>query len=362
MYTLKNPFIAKIKQRERISKERSTKKAYYLVLDIKDSDINFKPGDSIAIIPQNDPRIVDLTITHMNAKPDMQIENPRTKEKVTLFDFLLKSANLSKTSAALIKLLDKKINPEEIKQLISNHHLWDILKKYPKHKLPPQEIVNTLLPILPRLYSAASSLEMFPNEIHLIITHLSYELSKIKRNGVTTEFLCHIAKVLKTPIPIYVQPSTNFTLTKDSSSPIIMIAAGCGIAPFKAFLEKRYISESQGPNWLFFGERHSKTDFYFEKFFKDLEEKNILRLTTAFSRDQEEKIYVQDRLLENAEDVWQWIHQGAYIYVCGDIKMGASVDQKLIQIFQEQGNLHNGQAREFLKNLFKNKRYLKDVY
>ncbi|NGX28848.1 MAG: Sulfite reductase [NADPH] flavoprotein alpha-component [Candidatus Anoxychlamydiales bacterium] len=361
LYTISNPFLSRIKHRTLINKEGSSKKTYYLILDLKDSDISFESGDSLAILPQNDPRIVDLTLNYMRAKPDEEIEDPRTNQKIKLIDFLTKKANISKTTSNLIRLFTKKLNPDEMKELILSHHLWDILKKFPKHKIPAQEICNLLLPILPRLYSITSSNRMHTDELHLLITHVSYELSGIKRNGVATEFICHLSKVLKTPLPVYVQPSHGFTLTKDTSKPIIMIASGCGLAPYKAFLEDRYLDNAK-ENWLIFGERHSKTDFYFEDFFKDLIEKNLLRLTTAFSRDQEDKIYVQDRILENGSDIWQWIHSGAIIYICGGLMMGRKVDEAMQQIFMQEGNLSNGNARSFFKNLIKEKRYLKDVY
>ncbi|KKL55187.1 hypothetical protein LCGC14_2257930, partial [marine sediment metagenome] len=176
------------------------------------------------------------------------------------------------------------------------------------------------------------------------------------------EYICNLSQTLKTKLPIYIQPSHGFRLTKDLDKPIIMIASGCGLAPFRAFLEERFMTKATGNNWLFFGERSSKTDFYFENFFKDLEEKNLLRLTTAFSRDQEDKIYIQDRLLENASDVWQWIHSGCLIYSCGGLAMGRAVDETLQNIFTQEGNLSKEESRAFFKSLIKEKRYLKDIY
>jgi len=361
-YNMKNPFISRIEHRKLLNKEGSSKKTYHIILNIKHSNIKYKPGDSVAIFPQNDPRIVDLTIKYMKTNPNFKIQDPKTNEKITLFDFLLKKTNITKASAKLLKLFIKNPSLEVTKKYLTNHNVWDILKEFPKHKIEAQEICNNLLPLLPRLYSIASSLKMYPNEIHLLITHVSYELSNIKRNGVCSEFMNHLAFKLKTPIPIYIEPSHGFKLTKDTKKPIIMIANGCGLAPFRAFLEERFIDKTEGLNWLFFGERNSKTDFYFEDFFKDLAYKNFLRLTTAFSRDQEDKIYVQDKLLENQSDAWQWIQKEAIIYVCGDIRLSRGVDEKLKLIFIEEGNLNPKQANDYLKTLIKEKRYLKDVY
>ena len=361
-YSKDEPYISHIKKRTLLSKAGSTKKSYLLILDINGSDIDYQAGDSVAILPQNDPRIVDLTINNMKASPTEEVIDPKTKEQTTLLEYLTKKANITKLSPNLVKILSKNVSTEELKELVTSHHVWDFLKKHPKHKLSAQEIVDTLMPLLPRLYSAASSLNMYPNEIHLIITHVSYEISGIKRNGVSTEYLCHLAKVLKSPIGVYIQPSHGFNLPKDTKAPIIMIRAGCDVAPYRAFLEERYISKQEGPSWLIFGERSSKTDFYFEDFFKDLEDKNLLRLSTAFSRDQEYKIYVQDRLYENASDIWQWIQKGAYIYVCGDANMGKEVYNKILQIFQEEGGFSPEDAQEHYKKLVNEKRYLKDVY
>ncbi|MFA6118333.1 MAG: hypothetical protein WCT85_04830 [Parachlamydiales bacterium] len=361
LYNFQNPFISHIKFRRLLNKADSFKKTYHIVLDISNSNITYKPGDSLAIIPQNDPKIVELTINAMKSDPDELIIDPKTKKSVRLFDFLLHKANLTKATYNFFSLFTK-ISINEAKNIISSHHIWDLIKLFPNHDVKTQDMCDHLLPILPRLYSCASSLNMYPNEIHLIITHVEYELSSILRNGVTTEFMCNLAQLHKTPIPIYIQHSHGFSLTKDVEKPIIMIAAGCGIAPFRAFMEERFLSNSIGKNWLFFGERKAANDFYFESFFKDLEEKTILRINTAFSRDQEDKIYVQDRLLENGSDIWQWLCLGAIIYICGNIKMAREVDEKMQEIFIEEGNLTKEESAHFLRQLIKEKRYLKDVY
>lgn len=361
-YNIENPFVTRIIDRKLLNKEGSTKKTYHIILDIKDSDIKYEAGDSVAILPQNHPEIVDLTIKYMKASANLEVHDPKTKEKMTLYDFLLKKANITRASPKLLKLFIKDPTIDQTKKYLHSFHVWDMLKLFSKHNIDPIEICNNLLPLLPRLYSAASSLKMYPSEIHLVITHVSYELLGINRKGVCTDYMCNLADIKKTPISIYIEPSHGFKLTKDVNKPIIMIAAGCGIAPFRAFLEERFLDNTEGLNWLFFGERNSNSDFYFEQFFKDLEEKNILRLTTAFSRDQEEKIYVQDKLLENQSDVWQWVQNGALIYVCGDVKISKGIDEMLKLIFIEEGNLNQKEANDYLKNLIKEKRYLKDVY
>jgi len=186
-YSFEKPYYTRIKQRELLNKEGSSKKSYHIILDLKDSNISYEPGDSVGILVENDPRNVDLTLNYMKADPNQEITNPRNKEKIKLIDFLTKKANISKANFNFIKLFDGKLKPDEIKKLITNHHIWDILKLFPKHKISVNDMCKNLMPLLPRLYSIISSLKMFPNEMHLLITHVSYELGGIKRNGVATE-------------------------------------------------------------------------------------------------------------------------------------------------------------------------------
>lgn len=361
LYNRENPFISKIKSRRLLSKEGSSKQTYHIVLDIKNSKIQYQPGDSVAILPQNDPKIADSIINHINARRDLEIIDPKTNRQIKIYDFLLNKANITKPTWRLLKYFLKNSADEEIKKYLS-FHVTDILKEFSTAKIAPRKLCEGLSLLLPRLYSAASSLKIHPDEIHLVITHVSYEILGTKRNGVCTQFMCRAAKTSKTPVLIYMLPSSHFKLTKNKEKPIIMIAAGCGIAPFKAFLEERFLDNASGSNWLFFGERNEKTDFYFEDFLKDLVDKNQLRLTTSFSRDQEDKIYVQDKLLENQEDVWQWIQKGSLIYVCGDAKISKAVDETLKLIFVEEGNLNPREASAYLKTLIKDQIYLKDVF
>jgi len=330
--------------------------------DAKDKNITFLPGDSVAIIPENDPRLIEEILKELNTKKDEIIIDPKTKEKITVYDFLLKKATITKLSPSLIKMMFENLDFEEIKKIQMNNHLIDLLKDKNSKKPLLQNFIDNLLPLLPRLYSISSSQRIYPNEIHLIVTHVTFKMHDTIRKGVATEYICHLAKIAKTPIKIYIQPTSSFNLPEDSDIPIIMIAVGCGIAPFRAFLEERYFKQANGMNWLFFGERCSKTDFYFENFFNFLEDKNFLRKSTAFSRDQEEKIYVQNRVIENGADIWQWIHDKAIIYICGSIQLGYDVDKAFLQIFEQEGGLNEPEAKSLLKTLIKDKRYLKDVY
>jgi len=214
---------------------------------------------------------------------------------------------------------------------------------------------------MPRFYSIASSPKKDPLHLHLTVAYVCYEKNGRKRCGIGSHYLCE--EVDKTtPISLYIQNAEHFALP-GTDKPIIMIGPGTGIAPFRAFLEEREHTNSTSKNWLFFGERNKQTDFYYEEFFNKLIAKNFLKLTTAFSRDKEQKIYVQHKLQEHAKEVYKWLNSGAYLYVCGDAKkMAKDVEKTLLEIIETEGNFSQEKAKEYLSNLRKDKRYIQDVY
>ncbi len=215
----------------------------------------------------------------------------------------------------------------------------------------------------PRLYSIASSQLTSPHEAHLLVTLVTYEENGQLRHGVVSHFLCKSALVGETNISCFIQPTRNFALPHDPSTPVIFICAGTGIAPFRAFMLERQSIGAEGKNWLFFGERNRASDFYYQEFWENLSTTGLLRLDCAFSRDSSEKIYVQHRLFEHRRELWAWIQQGAVLYVCGDVhRMAKDVDQMLHTIAKSVGGYSDDQARAFLKSLRAEKRYLLDVY
>ncbi|MBS0624786.1 MAG: sulfite reductase [Verrucomicrobia bacterium] len=370
MYTRTNPFIARIKERYLLTGPASTKRTYHIVLDVSSGPLNFNVGDSIAVLPQNDPHIVKELLHRLNLTGDETIFDSRSSTESTLKQYLLEKANLAKTNSNFIKLLQTYgaslenllENKAELNLFLQSHSVLDILKRHFKIMLSAQELASHLMPLMPRFYSIASSPKIHPDEIHLTVAFLTYTLQGEKRHGVASHFLCDQAEIESTSIPIYVQPSNGFTLPHPDTS-ILLIGPGTGVAPFRAFLQERLAHNAKGRNWLFFGERHRNADFYYESFFKELEKQSLLRLDTAFSRDQAEKVYVQHKLLENAASVWDWIQTGAHLYVCGDAeKMAKDVDAALQQIVREQGGLSEEDSRLYLKRLRSEKRYLLDVY
>ena len=374
-----HPFISKIKERKLLTKPGSTKETYHISLDLKDSDIHFKPGDSIAVFAQNDPLLVQHIIEAMHAKGEEPIVETRSSQKMTLRHFLTHKANLSRLTSSFLKLFyeheplhDKKNQLERLlisenkpllSQYLATHDPLDLFKEYAEVKAPLQELCQQFGPLLPRFYSVASAQIAYPNEVHLTVALFTFSHAGEKRFGVASHFLSHIAIENETPVPLYVQSSPSFTLPMDHNASLIMIGPGTGVAPFRAFLQHRLQHQAQGKNWLFFGERNRSSDYLYEDYWETLAAQNKLILDLAFSRDQFDKIYVQHKMHAKGKELWQWIQEGAYLYVCGDAQhMAKDVEAMLIQIAIEQGYLSHDEARIFFKSLRTQKRYLLDVY
>ncbi len=349
MYSRTQPYIARIKERALLSGASSTKKTYHIVLQIEETELPFKVGDSVGVIPTNDPQVVDRIIAKLHATGNEEIYDPRTHTTNTFREVLLHKANIGKVS--FHKLFDVEKTASPLIELVEHH------------QPSPSELCKVLLPLMPRFYSIASSPKMYLNEIHLTVAFATYTLNGQIHFGVGSHFLCKQAEIESTPIPIYVQPSNHFTLPSDPNASIILIGPGTGIAPFRAFIQERLATQAEGRNWIFFGERNQASDFYYGTFWTELEKQGRIRLDTAFSRDQEEKIYVQHKMLEQKKSLWAWIQEGSYIYVCGDAeKMAKDVDAALQQIAREEGGMTEEDARKYIKSLRLDKRYLLDVY
>lgn len=372
MYSRTNPFLSRIKERFLLTGSASTKKTYHLSIDTKDSHLSYKVGDSIGILPMNNPEIVDRILYLIKASGEEEIVDSRSNMTLKCRDYLLHKANLSRVNSSFFKLLCERgkpsdlVAPENKAQLtayLDSHSLLELLQLHPPAALSAAELCKPLLPLMPRFYSIASSPKVYPDELHLTVAYVHYLMNGQMRHGVGSHFLCDLAKIEETSIPIYLQPSHNFTLPEDPAASIILIGPGTGIAPYRAFLQERLATQALGRNWIFFGERNRATDFYYSDFWLELEKQNRIRLDLAFSRDQPEKIYVQHKMLEQKKSLWNWISQGSYIYVCGDAEeMAKDVDAALHQIAREEGKMKEEEARQYIKTLRAEKRYLLDVY
>lgn len=367
-----SPAFATIKERYSLTKTGSTKQTWHITLDIANSPIDFHPGDSVGIYAQNDPTLVEHLIQAMQASPHDPIIHKRSGEKLTLSDFLTHHANLSRIGSSFLKLIYEREangqiaallqpeNKDQLRAFLSEHDPLDLLRDYSKSKLPLQEVCDQFGPLLPRFYSVASSKYAQKETLDLTVALFTWMQGDEKRYGVASHFLCNLAEIDKTPIPLFVQPAHHFRLPQDHQTDIIMIGPGTGIAPFRAFMQERQYHGAKGNHWLFFGERNRESDFFYEHEWNNHEN---LKVHTAFSRDQADKIYVQHRMLENGAELYEWIQGGAHLYLCGDAKvMAKDVEKTLHQIICTHGQIDEPEAKEFLKDLKKSGRFLLDVY
>jgi sulfite reductase (NADPH) flavoprotein alpha-component len=379
-YTRKNPFLAELTRHEHLTKPGSGKDTRHFVLSLAGSGIGYTPGDSLAVFARNPVSLVDETIGLLGFDAKAQIRDPKG-QTVAFRQALLESYILNRATKKIVVGLGERIpqgeqrnrlmeivdNDEMLNEYVHTRDYVDILKEFDEARFEsPEAFTSQLSPIPPRLYSIASSFAAHPNEVHLCIAVVRYETHGRKKTGLCSGFFADHAELNVKNIPIYVQESRHFRLPKDGARDIIMVGPGTGIAPFRAFLQQRALAGATGRNWLFFGEQHRKTDFLYEQEFLAFQRKGQLhRLDLAFSRDQAEKIYVQDRMKENAKEVWAWLQKGAVFYVCGDAhRMAKDVHQALIDIAQQQGALSTEAAGEYVNvTLMKTeKRYLRDVY
>lgn len=284
---------------------------------------------------------------------------------------LLENFELTRPSRDTLEFIAERNGSAELKSLLANERrndlkqwLWgrqlpDVLEAFPI-KVSAQEFASALKHIQPRLYSIASSPSAHGTEVHLTVSAVRYGVRG--RKGACSTFLAD--RAIAGSVPIFVQPSSHFRLPADPATPVIMIGPGTGIAPFRAFLHERQARGATGRNWLFFGERHRGTDFYYQDELEEMRKDGVLtELSLAFSRDQAEKIYVQHRMLEQGAALWSWLQDGAALYVCGDATcMAKDVESALLTIVERHGDLTRETAQDYLKSLAREKRYLRDVY
>jgi sulfite reductase (NADPH) flavoprotein alpha-component len=378
-YSRTNPFPAPLIENRRLNKEGSSKDTRHFVISLKNSGLVYKPGDSLGVFAQNPPALVDdlLARLHLDGSVSVAIDTKGTT--ATLRQALLANYILNRVGKKFVRTVAEKLpagpdkdrltalcaDEEALSAYIFDRDYVDVLNEYPGAVFTPEELLGTINKTAPRLYSIASSLAKHPEEVHLTVAVVTYTTHNRKKYGLASGYMAEFVPLNET-LPVFVQSSKHFHLPEDKATDMIMVGPGTGIAPFRAFLEQREMDGSTGRNWLFFGDQHKATDFLYEDEFADYQKKGILhRLDTAFSRDQATKIYVQDRMKENGAELWNWISNGAYFYVCGDAKrMAKDVHQALIDIVQQHGGLSAEAAAEYVNvTLMKTeKRYLRDVY
>lgn len=380
VYSRRNPFLAELIGHQRLTGPGSSKDTRHFILNLAGSGLSYTPGDSLGAFGRNPPELVDELLAWLEfdgAAPAKGASGqPTTFRQALLQDYTINRANRKVMTGLaqrmpqgeqrnrLMELVD---NPELLSTYIDTRDYVDILKDFDEASFEsPDAFLAQLSPIVPRLYSIASSLQYHPGEVHLCVAVVRYDTHGRPKKGLASGFLADHADLFVKSIPVYVQESRTFRLPQDPSRDIIMCGPGAGIAPFRAFLEQRVCDGATGRNWLFFGEQHRATDFLYEQEWANFQKQGKLhRLDLAFSRDQPHKVYVQHRLLEQSRELWAWLQKGAYFYVCGDAKhMAKDVHKALIDIAQKEGGLSPEAAAEYVNvTLMRTeRRYLRDVY
>jgi sulfite reductase (NADPH) flavoprotein alpha-component len=372
-YSRSNPFPGKITVNRRLTAPDSPKDTRHFEIDLTNWGLSFEVGDSMAVYASNDPALVNEIITALCATGDESVV--AGKETCSFREALSRYYSIKGVTPKFLKaiaerasaapLLKELLDPERKQDLET--YLWgmeviDFLTEHPSVRFTPQEFVGLLSKLQPRLYSVASSLKQHPDSVHFIIDIIRYESHGRQRMGVATGFLAERAQ--NVPVPVYPSSSKAFHLPENGDTPLIMVGPGTGVAPFRAFLQERKAIGARGKTWLFFGAQREYSDYFYRDDFAAFKKEGYLtRIDTAFSRDQANKIYVQDRMRENAAEIWKWLEEGAEFFVCGDAKrMAKDVDATLRQIVQEHGGKDIEAANEYIEKLKSDKRYKRDVY
>jgi sulfite reductase (NADPH) flavoprotein alpha-component len=372
-YTRTNPFPGKLVVNRSLCGEGSKKDTRHFEIDLTGWGLNYEVGDSMTVWATNDPALVDETLKAICAKGDEPVKGP--KGETTLRKALLRDCRITQTTPKFLKMIVERANaapllaelldPERKEDL--DRYLWgmeviDFLTEHPSIKISPQEFIDTLAKLQPRLYSISSSLKAHPDSVHFTIDVVKYESHGRQRKGICSTFLAERAD--KVPVPVF--PNTSkFRLPEDGNTPIIMVGPGTGIAPFRAYLQERKAVGAKGKNWLFFGSQHQHCNYFYREEFDAFTRDGILtRLECAWSRDQADKSYVQHKMLGNGAEIWKWLNgEGAHFFVCGDARrMAKDVDAALRTIVQEQGGKSVDEANEYVEKLKSDKRYKRDVY
>ena len=373
-YSKKNPFPSTLKQRRLLNKPGSTKEVQHLELCLTGSGLEYRPGDSLAIIPTNSDRLVADVMEAGGLDADVRVElangnsAPLGQALKNEFDVsgltksVLKKYNQFAQSDKIEALLDPE-NAAGLKEYLWGREVVDLLSDFPVTGMTAGDFCSVLRKITPRLYSIASSPLAHPGEVHLTIAVLRYQSHGRDREGVCSTYAAERVGVGET-MPVFLHHDKHFKLPEDGNTPIIMVGPGTGIAPFRAFVEERAATGADGRSWLFFSDRNRETDFlYGEEFERYHADGKLTRIDLAFSRDQEEKVYVQHRMLENGAELYAWLNDGAMFYVCGDAsRMAGDVHEALITIAEREGGQSREAAEAWLKQLQDDRRYLRDVY
>ena len=371
IWNRKNPYPATLRVNKLLSGEQSLKEIRHFEIDLGDSGITYDTGDALNIMPINDDELVKSILLRLNLPSELVLVG----EDMTLADLLKYKYEISTPSRNFIAAIEVQAGDDLLSHVLNNgdkqalaDYLWtkdvlDLLNLNQDIKFTGSEFVGLLKPLQHRAYSISSSPKKHVGSVHLTVASVRWNSNDREHLGVCSTFLADRVDVDE-KVGIFVSPNKAFRIPDNNDSPMIMVGPGTGIAPFRAFLEERCCIGAEGKNWLFFGDQTRSSDYIYEEELAALKDSGVLsRLDLAFSRDQDEKIYVQHKMSEHGEDLFEWLQNGGYFYVCGDAtRMAKDVDQALCDIASKWGNLTADQAREYVNNLKREKRYLRDVY
>ncbi|MEC1361325.1 assimilatory sulfite reductase (NADPH) flavoprotein subunit [Bacillus subtilis] len=374
-YSRTNPFRAEVLENLNLNGRGSNKETRHVELSLEGSGLTYEPGDSLGVYPENDPELVELLLKEMNWDPEEIVTlnkqgdvRPLKEALISHYEITVLTKPLLEQAAQLtgndeLRELLAPGNEENVKAYIEGRDLLDLVRDYGPFSVSAQEFVSILRKMPARLYSIASSLSANPDEVHLTIGAVRYDAHGRERKGVCS-ILCAERLQPGDTLPVYVQHNQNFKLPKDPETPIIMVGPGTGVAPFRSFMQEREETGAEGKAWMFFGDQRFVTDFLYQTEWQNwLKDGVLTKMDVAFSRDTEEKVYVQHRMLEHSAELFEWLQEGAAVYICGDEKhMAHDVHHTLLEIIEKEGNMSREEAEAYLADMQQQKRYQRDVY
>ncbi|HVC52107.1 MAG TPA: sulfite reductase subunit alpha [Stellaceae bacterium] len=366
-------FVARLRGATRLNGDGSERDTRHVVLASEAGPVSYQVGDAIGVRASNAPGLVEAIVAALGVSCDLPVTTPDGVER-PLAEALAGWCEIRRPSDQAIEVLASRAHDRDESRILQamaegypgagpeDADLLDLLHAFPSARPPVPELIEALDPLQPRLYSIASSPKRLSREIHLTVAPVRYRLRARMRGGVASTYLCDRVEP-DGPVTLFVRPTETFRLAAPDV-PLIMIGPGTGVAPFRAFLQERQAVGARGRNWLFFGNPHRSTDFFYgEELLRYLDDGLLTRLDTAFSRDQEHKVYVQHRLLDCAAELWSWLEDGAHLYVCGDAeRMARDVDRGFAYIIAKEGGMDAAAAKAYLARMVTEGRYRKDVY
>ena len=372
-YSKSNPYQAEVLENINLNGRGSNKEVRHVELLLDNYGESFEPGDCVVVLPQNEPEIVTLLIETLGWDKDIEIPINDDGDTLPLEKALTEHFEITKLTKPLLQkaaelfgnteLLSQIDNAEWIQQYVDGRDVIDLLTEFPTSELKPETFYKLLRKLPAREYSIASSYEATPDEVHITVGAVRYEAHERTRKGVCSVQLAERIQPGDT-LPIYLKKNPNFKFPFDEETPVIMIGPGTGVAPFRSYMQEREELGLSGNTWLFFGEQHFTTDFLYQTEWQAwLKDETLAKLDLAFSRDTEEKIYVQHRIAQQSELFYQWLQDGAAIYVCGDEKhMAKDVHDTIRSVIEQEGDMSEADAEAYLTQMKQEKRYQRDVY